>query len=87
MRRLRELGYELRRPEADYLRDGIYELRVRYGHTNLRILYFFFENEVVVLAQAVTKEQEVPPKDIEVALARKQRFSGSPETHALIWEP
>lgn len=27
--RLRELGHELRRPEADYLRDGIYELRVR----------------------------------------------------------
>ena len=24
--RLRELGHELRRPEADYLRDGIYEL-------------------------------------------------------------
>ena len=26
--RLRELGHELRRPEADYLRDGIYELRI-----------------------------------------------------------
>ena len=25
--RLRELGHELRRPEADLLRDGIYELR------------------------------------------------------------
>jgi hypothetical protein len=26
--RLRDLGHELRRPEADYLRDGIYELRI-----------------------------------------------------------
>ena len=26
--RLRDLGHELRRPEADYLRDGTYELRV-----------------------------------------------------------
>jgi len=25
--RLRDLGHELRRPEADFLRDGIYELR------------------------------------------------------------
>jgi phage-related protein len=25
--RLGDLGHELRRPEADYLRDGIYELR------------------------------------------------------------
>jgi len=29
--RLRELGHELRRPEAYYLRDGIYELRVANG--------------------------------------------------------
>jgi hypothetical protein len=27
LERLRESGHELRRPEADYLRDGIYELR------------------------------------------------------------
>ena len=40
--RLAELGYELRRPEADLLRDGIYELRVRYGTVNYRILYFWF---------------------------------------------
>jgi hypothetical protein len=26
--RLRELGHDLRRPEADYLRDDIYELRI-----------------------------------------------------------
>jgi len=29
--RLRELGHELRRPEADYLRDGIYELRAKHA--------------------------------------------------------
>jgi hypothetical protein len=36
LERLREMGHELRRPEADYLRDGIYELRVslrRWSHT------------------------------------------------------
>lgn len=43
--RLQELGYELRRPEADYLRDGIYELRIRRGHVNYRILYFFYRNQ------------------------------------------
>ena len=30
--RLEEMGHELRRPEAEYLRDGIYELR-----TNTRV--------------------------------------------------
>jgi hypothetical protein len=43
--RLQELGYELRRPEADYLRDGIYELRVRHRSVNYRILYFFHDQE------------------------------------------
>ncbi|HEV8719411.1 MAG TPA: type II toxin-antitoxin system RelE/ParE family toxin [Candidatus Binatia bacterium] len=38
--RLRDLGHELRRAEADFLRDGIYELRVRLRTTNYRMLYF-----------------------------------------------
>jgi hypothetical protein len=32
--RLEELGHELRRPEADFLRDGIYELRAAYQGFN-----------------------------------------------------
>ena len=38
---MKELGYELRRPEADLLRDGIYELRVSINHVQYRILYSF----------------------------------------------
>ncbi len=30
--RLGELGHELRRPEADFLQDGIYELRASYPY-------------------------------------------------------
>ena len=41
LQRLAELGHELRRPEADYLRDDIYELRSRLGTVNYRLLYFF----------------------------------------------
>jgi phage-related protein len=39
--RLRELGYELQRPEADFLRDGVYELRISLNHIQYRILYAF----------------------------------------------
>ena len=39
--RLRELGYDLRRPEADFLRDGVYELRISLNHVQDRILYSF----------------------------------------------
>jgi phage-related protein len=48
IKRLRDLGHELRRPEADYLRDGIYELRLRHQTVNYRILYFFYGKSVVV---------------------------------------
>ena len=34
IQRLSELGHELCRPEADLLRDGIYELRVGLQHVN-----------------------------------------------------
>ena len=43
--RLAEVGFELRRPTADLLRDGIYELRAKKGHVNYRLLYFFHGRE------------------------------------------
>jgi putative component of toxin-antitoxin plasmid stabilization module len=55
VKRLAEVGYELRRPEADFLQDGIYELRARSGTVNYRILYFFQGKDVAVLAHAITK--------------------------------
>src|SRR5579864_9635573 len=63
--RLKELGHELRRPEADYLRDGIYELRVRLRRINYRILYFFHGKAAAVLSHGVIKEKAVPPKEID----------------------
>ena len=60
IRRLAALGYELRRPEADLLRDGIYELRIRDGSVNIRLLYFFHRQELTILAHAITKQDRVP---------------------------
>ena len=36
--RLANYGHTLRRPDCDYLTDGIYELRARAGNVNYRIL-------------------------------------------------
>jgi len=79
--RLRELGHELRRPEADLLRNGVYELRVGREGMNYRILYFFHGRVAAVLAHGLTKEQEVPVKDIERALERKRLFEEDPDNH------
>lgn len=82
IRRLAELGHELRRPEADLLRDGIYELRVRDGRVNYRMLYFFHGRNVAILANALTKEDKLPNVEINRALRRKAMFESDPSTHS-----
>lgn len=81
LERRRELGHELRRPEADYLRDGIYELRVGLQGMQYRMLYFFHGNVAAVVSHGLVKEQKVPPKDIDLAVRRKQRFEQAPQRH------
>lgn len=83
IRRLAELGHELRRPEADFLRDGIFELRIRDGSVNHRILYFFFGRNLAILAHALTKEDRVPDIDIERALQRRKHLERNPDRHIL----
>jgi len=79
--RLEELGYELRRPDADFLRDGIYELRVSLRGLQYRMLYFFHGNIAAVVSHGLVKEQKVPPKDIDRAVERKKQFMANPKRH------
>ena len=79
--RLREAGHELRRPTADLLRDGIYELRGRVGNVNYRLLYFFHGRNIAVLAHSLTKEAAIPAADLERALRRRAAFEEAPEVH------
>jgi phage-related protein len=78
LERLHQLGHELRRPEADYLRDGIYELRATVHSANYRILYFFHGNVAAVVSQGIVKERAVPPIEIERAIRRRKRFEANP---------
>ena len=78
---LSQYGHELKRPAADYLRDGIYELRVKRGHVQYRMLYFFHGRQVAILAHALTKEDKVPVIEIERSLRRKKLFEADPKRH------
>ena len=78
--RLSEEGHRLRRPEADFLRDGIHELRVRMGTVNYRMLYFFHDQQPI-LSHGLTKEDKVPDKEINLAIQRKQLFENDPDRH------
>jgi phage-related protein len=81
LERLREMGHELRRPEADLLRDGIYELRVSLQGVHHRILYFFHGTVAAVVSHGLIKERFVPPREIDRAFERKKRFEANPLRH------
>lgn len=81
LERLSELGYELRRPEADYLRDKIYELRIGFQGINYRILYFFHENTAAVVSHGIVKEKQVPTVEIDKAVKRRDKFISNPSKY------
>jgi phage-related protein len=82
LERLRELGHELRRPEADYLRDGIYELRIRFQQVHFRVLYFFHGTVAAVVSHGIVKEGAVPAREIDRAIQRKKCFEADPAGHS-----
>jgi len=81
LERLRDLGHELRRPEADLLRDGIYELRASLHGVNYRILYFFHGTVAAIVSHGIVKTRAVPPKEIDRAVERKKLFQANPSKH------
>lgn len=87
LKRLEDLGHELRRPEADILRDGIYELRVGLQGVNYRMLYFFHGKSVAVLSHGLVKERRVPPQEISIAARRKKKFEADPDRYRFEPEP
>lgn len=85
--RLMTSGYELHRPYADLLRDGVHGLRLRFQKVNYRMLHFFHGNTAVVITHGLTKEKQVPSKEIDKAVELKKRFEANPESHTFRWEP
>ena len=82
IQQLASMGHELRRPLADILRDGIYELRASHRRVQYRILYFFHGRNIAIIAHAIVKEgSAVPDAEIERAIERQQLFIADPATH------
>jgi phage-related protein len=79
-------GHRLRRPHADYIGRGLYELRWRHHRVNYRLLYFFHGTQVIVIVQGLTKEDRLPAVAIAQALERKRRFEAAPGLHTYAHE-
>lgn len=78
---LAAFGYELRRPDCDYLTEGIYELRAKCNRVNYRILYGFHGKNAVMLSHACTKTDKVPKREINRAIGNLKKFTTKPEKH------
>ena len=81
IRLLAQEGYELHRPHSDVLRDGMYELRTRFGRVNYRLLYFFSGRNCVVLTHGLTKEASVPDSEIERAIKMRLAYEKHSDNH------
>lgn len=78
---LEQFGRDLRRPRADFLRDGVYELRTEVAGVNYRLLYGFVGKDIALVAHGLTKSAKVPRRDIDLALSRLGQFKRNPQKH------
>lgn len=75
LEQLEQMGPQLGRPYADKVRGNLYEFRIRFGSDNIRILYFFMNRDVVILAHAFKKDQQrLSENDIQLAERRRNDF-------------
>ncbi len=81
---LEDIGHELleHRSFVAHLRDDIYELRVRFGSVHYRVLFFFHGRTAAILSHGCTKEDVVPPKEIDLAVSRRAKFMKNPQQHS-----
>jgi len=78
---LAAFGYELRRPDCDYLKEGIYELRAKCNRVNYRVLYGFHDKNAVMLSHGCTKTDKVPKREISRAITNLKKFIAKPKKH------
>lgn len=72
---LQEKGEHLHRPFVDHLRGSIRELRVKSSSDQIRVLFFFYLRNYVVLAHAIRKKtRAIPASDIDKAIRRMNDF-------------
>ncbi|MCX5784404.1 MAG: type II toxin-antitoxin system RelE/ParE family toxin [Elusimicrobia bacterium] len=83
IRELRIQGHNLRRPMADYVTQGLYELRPKAN----RIFYFFYLKESAVFVHAIRKKTDkLPERDIRLALKRKANMQSFRDAGKLLTE-
>jgi phage-related protein len=75
MEQLERHGPNLPRPYADFLEDGIHELRIKLSGEQVRIIYFFCYHDFIILTHVfIKKTDQVPEAQIEKARKFRDDF-------------
>lgn len=77
---LQNNGRQLREPHSKYIKDGLFELRIKFSSDISRIFYFFYvDNKIILTNGFIKKTQKTPPREIEKAIKYKNEFEGRKE--------
>ena len=72
---LEQNGSDLREPYSKFLKDGIFELRIKQGTDIVRVLYFFMIGHRIIITNGfVKKSQRTPRSEIELAKKYKKEY-------------
>jgi phage-related protein len=76
------MGPHLPRPYADIVSDGIHELRIKLSGSQIRILYFFYLEENIILTNTFTKNTvKIPKRELNKAKAIRSDYISRIDTH------
>lgn len=72
---LEEYGTTLREPYSKFIKNGIFELRIKLATDISRVFYFFFDGKKIILTNGfIKKTQKTPEIEIEKALKYKADY-------------
>lgn len=72
---LEEFGINLRMPYSEFIGNGLFELRSIVGSDITRVLYFFVEDNAVILTNGFTKKtKKTPQREINKAYEYRADF-------------
>jgi phage-related protein len=72
---LSEYGPDLGMPYSRYMKNGLYELRVR-GKNEIRIFYLFQIKKTIYLLHAFKKSsQKTPRRELKIAINRQKELT------------
>ena len=68
-------GIDLREPHSKFIKDGIFELRVKFSSNISRIFYFFYvDNKIILTNGFIKKTVAIPKNELNKALKYRQDF-------------